>query len=287
MPNRTQTLMIEQLHHHRPQGPNLLRESLLGRGFLAFANGDGVSLGSGSHQDDLRVLEQIPGLHVRRLVNDRDRVAAISLGPGSDGLDVATRILSLGEHHVGDRYGGFTGYGPGPRVSECWTTYTQMVWGAKLAVCPARAPHQRRVPNALDAGIGLLVKVLPLGRIASSLSCDGHGTRPAHVSFHFPFDVPWARTVFGALGPADPAVEWSWGDGGVSIQPREGFEDDAVICMLKDIQTRARRLLDRQIIEAIGRARRALLDEFGDDGPTLNAFTVAAERVIERELGAR
>jgi len=159
-----------------------------------------------------------------------------------------------------------------------------MAWGAMLPVCPARHPDEAVVPGALDQATALLSKCFAIARAATSSSCDGHGIRSAWVGFHYAWDLPWAQAVFDALGPAHPDVEWTWAEGGVTIRPRDGFGDAAVTAMLLDIQSRARRLLNQRVIDAIGRARGQVLDWFGEHAPTVEEFAAAAPVALMCEL---
>lgn len=280
--NRTAALLLSELRNRKLDVDGTLLTALRFRGFLALVDDGGVWLATGSHADDLGILLTIGGLVVRPVAGDPDRAARVSIRRGNAPLDVAKHIIGLPEHHGGRQHGGFTSVGPGLFLGTCWANYGAMEWGAKLAACPTERSWGA---GALDVGVALLVKTLPLARVATSLSCDGHGRRPAWVALHYPWDLPWARIVFDTLGAPDPAVQWSWGNGAVMIQPRDGFTDAAVKRMLLDVQTRSQRLLDQGVIEAIGRARRQVLKELGEDAPTLAAFATTAGRVLAGGLG--
>lgn len=284
MPNHTQQLAIQQLHHHRLVGLVAVLFALLHRGFLAFRDADGLWLGTGSHPRDVRVLQALPELEVVPIADHPTRLAGIVVRTGFARRAVATRIVALPEHHVGPALGSFTGCGPARYVADDWATYTKMRWGALLPVCPTTCPDAEVVRGALDTGIALLTKTFSLARVATGISCDGHGLREAHVHFHFPWDGPWARAVFDLLGAPHRSVVWSWTNDGVTIGPRDGFDDASVLIMLEDIQARARRLLDQPTIDAIGRARSQVLDHFGTDEPTPAVFRTVARRHLGEEL---
>jgi hypothetical protein len=287
MPNRTQRLIIQNIHQQRLIGLVAILFALLHRGFLAFRDAEGIWLGTGSHPSDVRALRSVPGLEVVQIAGHPTRLARVAVRSGFARRAVATRIVSLGEHHVGEDLGGFTGCGPARFVADDWATYTKMRWGALLPVCPTTRPDAELVRGALDTGIALLTKTFSLARVATGLSCDGHGVREASVCFHFPWDGAWARAVFDLLGAPHPSVAWSWTDEEVVIRPRDGFDDASVLIMLEDIQVRACRLLDQPTIDAIGRARLRILDHFGTHEPTPAAFGSVARRLLREELRSR
>ena len=253
--NRTQQLVWKAIDPALA-GDALLLEALLRRGFLAYYDTDGVWLGTGSHVADIAVLHLIGGLIVEPVQVHPDRACRVAFAPVEESAqrNVALRIVGLPEHHVGDDIGSFTSTGPAPFLLRSWTRYCDMRWGAKLPVCPAHALKRRKVDTALDIGIALLVKVLPLARIATNLSCDGHGTREARISFHYPWDTAWFAAVFDWL-PFKPEYScWSIRDGLV-ISTRGGYDDESVMAMLNDIQTWSRQLLDREVIQHLGAVR--------------------------------
>ena len=89
----------------------------------------------------------------------------------------------------------FTAVGIGGWIPNGWEQYCAMVWGAKLAVCPlAGGGH-----GALDTGVALLVKTLPLARVATASSCDGHALGPAVIDFFYPWDAQWCRAIFETM----------------------------------------------------------------------------------------
>jgi hypothetical protein len=131
------------------------------------------------------------------------------IGGATEPMAVAEAIVSLPENK-----GRMTSAGIAPdfhgRFYATWSTYRDMVWGAKRPTCPMTENDRgaTRVYNALDLGIALFVKALPLARVATIISCDGHGTRAAAVEFAFDWDAAWCSAVFGALHVAIPNTVW-------------------------------------------------------------------------------
>jgi hypothetical protein len=271
--NRTQHITLDWIIRSGLDGEDLLLEALLRRGFLAFRDKQGVWLGSGSHSEDIRVLQLIQGIVVEADSDCDDRIAAVSLRYKSNmqTLDAIKQIIAVPEHHKGNNGGGFTTFGPAAYLSRNWGTYRNIKWGAKLAVCPSSS-QEEQICGALDIGVALLVKALPFLRVVTSLSCDGHGRHPAYVSFHFPWDAPWCKTAFNALDAQTPASLWTWGESKLEIEPANSFDDLSVLDMLNDIQTFARSLLNQKIIAFIGQARTRTLDVFGALPPSLEEF---------------
>lgn len=277
--NRTQRITADWLKAENLSGDHLMLEALLRRGFLAFMDGQGVFLGSGSHYSDLDVLTLVAGIGVQAIADVPDRIAKISFLE-DDQIGAAIQIIQLGENHLqSDGYGGFTGYGLGPYVNSRWTTYRRMKWGAKLAVCPAQSANQVPVSNSLDTGIALLTKAFPLVRVATSLSCDGHGIRYASITFHFPWDAPWSKAVFDVIEETHANSLWKWGESDLRISPTLGYHDAAVMGMLSDIQKVARRFLEADTIQNVDSARVNLMDEFQNlKHVNLKSFATKAER---------
>ena len=82
-------LFYKQLAASGMSGDDLLCEALLRRGFLVFQDSDGVGLGSGSHADDLIVLEMVAGINVTRVSGHSERLALIAFAaPEVDQLRV-------------------------------------------------------------------------------------------------------------------------------------------------------------------------------------------------------
>jgi len=283
--NRTQCLTAEWLKTSNLSGDQLLLEALLRRGFLAFLDQEGVFLGSGSHAGDSAILKLVDGIEIFPTTARMDRVAKIAFRD-SDQVAAAIRIVALGENHTGTGIGHFTGFGVGGYIKDDWPSYKRMKWGTKMAVCPAQVQGQPDVWNALDTGIALLVKALPLARVGTAYSCDGHGTEPANIEFHFPWDPQWAEAVFWILGATTPGSTWHWGKRNVTIYPSFGYSDPAVLAMLHDLQCVSRLLLNQQVIDRIEVARSNLMSDikacnrWGDDLPP-NDFIYESRRCLK------
>lgn len=279
--NRTQHITTNWLQNSSLHGESLIFEALLRRGFLVFRDNRGIWLGSGSHPADIVALQMIDGLEVQMVSAQADRLAVIRLIPNSKivAMDVAVAIVGLGENQQL-----WTTFGAGPWVSDTWAGYCRMVWGAKLPVCPATVKNQLRVNSALDTGIALFVKALPLARVASAFSCDGHGIKPASVAFHYPWDATWGKGVFSALREATPNSKWQWRDGHLQITPLGGFGDAEVLGLLNDIQLFARSLLNREIITKLDKARRRTIETFGEVVPSMESFTAESQRQLAAEF---
>ena len=145
--------------------------------------------------------------------------------------------------------------------------------------------HERPLGyNALDLGVALLVKVLPLARVATNAwSCDGHGRGPATIRFRFDWDAPWGKAVFGVLAEATPKNTWKW-NRDLHVAPQGEYCDTAVLGMLNDIQHFARRLLNQSTIDKIGRARARTLEVFGDSPPITERFVQEARSQLAEEF---
>ncbi len=285
--NRTQRITSEWLLQSGLHGDALLLEALLRRGFLAYLDNEGVWIGTGSHSADLAVVGLIDGLSVTPVFGHRDRMACIKVVAGNRPLkEIAISIAGLPENHY-DGHRSWTGVGVGPFIAPTWSHYRRMAWGAKMAVCPTTDIHRKSVNNALDLGVALLVKSLSLARVGTWLSCDGHGSGPALVSFHFPWDSPWGKSVFDALGFQPLNSSWLWnsnGCSGVQIEPLGGFGDASINGMLDDMQIFARRLMDQRIIGKVGLARSKTLAALPYE-PTVSQLAEEARRQLRAELG--
>ena len=293
---RTQRITTDWLQHSGISGNALLLEALLRRGFLAYQDGNGVWLGTGSHPADLIALQFIDGLEVAAISGHRDRMARLrfkSPKTNAQKMDVAAAIIGLPENNDF-----WTGIGVACFTEHTWARYRKMVWGAKLPACPMSSKDQQPVNNALDLGAALLVKTLPLARVATAYSCDGHGDQPALISPHFDWDMQWGKAVFDVLAVPTPSSIWIWENNlniapiGSSLNaesslifPAEGFRDAQILAMLDDIQHFARRLLDQRTIDKIGRARTKMLAAFSKYSPKPNFFANEAKRQLDTEFG--
>lgn len=246
--NRTQRITSDWLLQSGLVGDELLLEGLLRRGFLAYRDDQGVWLGTGSHAADLDVLRLVDGLEVERLSGHKDRMARVKLqSAGVPAMGIAVAIVGLPENHFG-RHSLWTGWGiSGFLGSGGWNSFRKMAWGAKLPTCPTMEIGQTEINNALDLGVALLVKALPLARVATRVCCDGHGEKPAWISFYSDWNALWGKAVFDVLGDATPNSKWIWeteGGSNLRVAPHGGFGDVEMIGMLNDIQHFARRMLN-------------------------------------------
>lgn len=286
--NRTQRITSDWLQQSGLVGDELLLEGLLRRGFLAYRDDHGVWLGTGSHPADLDVLQLVDGLEVKPLSDHKDRMARVKLrSTGVLAMGVAVATVSLPENHFGG-HSLWTGCGiPGFLGGEGWDSFRKMAWGAKLPTCPMQERSCSKVNNALDLGVALLVKAFPLARVATRICCDGHGDRPAWISFHSDWNALWSKAVFDVLGDATPNSTWIWGTevgSNLHVAPHGGFGDAEMLGMLNDIQHFARRLLNQNTIDKIGRARVRTLEAFGNYPPIAERFAQEARRQLADEL---
>jgi len=209
-----------------------LIDALLRRGFLVGRDPDlGPFLARGSHPVDRLVLADILPLPAQPWPGAR---SPLGVPPAGQIDDVVERVLSLPEHRSGFTAIGMTGP---PRTNryESWRDYRSRAFGTKLAVTGDRQY------GALDIGVALLVKALPLVGISTSYSCDGHGTGPARIGLFTAWDAIWAKLLLERLSdPSDSAERTSeWTLDGQTLQI-DGRTDR----VLDDIQCLARRLLD-------------------------------------------
>lgn len=95
--NRTQRITFDWIIRSGLHGKGLLLEALLRRGFLAFEDEHGVCLGSGSHIEDIKVLQLIQGIVVEAVTDCDDKMAAVSLRYKSDmqALDAIKQIIAV------------------------------------------------------------------------------------------------------------------------------------------------------------------------------------------------
>jgi hypothetical protein len=299
--NRTQKLTLRWLHRSGLAGDDLLMEALYRRGFLAYRDEQGVWLGTGSHEADLEVLRRINGISVEPVSGDKQRMARVRLIENEAApMAVAEAIVSLPENKGRMTSAGIAPdfYGP---FYATWDSYRGMLWGAKRPTCPMTENDRgaTRIHNALDLGIALFVKVLPLARVGTSLSCDGHGKQPAYILFTFDWDAAWSNAVFDALRVARPNTVWFVKDRDLYIVPscaadefakgfsleETDFNDAQVLGMLDDIQRVSRRLLDQDTIDRISRARARTLATFRTSPPDVYRFAAEARRQLEVEFG--
>ena len=285
--NRTQRITSEWLRQAGLAGDELLLEALLRRGFLAFRDAQGVWLGTGSHPADLEVLMHVDGLEVVKHASHKDRMARVkSKSPDVPMMGVAVAIVGLPENHL-EGHSLMTGWGiPGFIGSAQWNSYRKMAWGAKLPTCPMTELGRSEVRDALDVGVALLVKVLPLARVATRVCCDGHGEKPAWISMCSDWSALWGKAVFDVLAEAAPNSMWKW-NSDLHIAPQGEYSDMDVLGMLNDIQRFSRRLLNQSTIDKIGRARGKTLEAFGEFPPHAERFAQEARHQLREEFTYR
>lgn len=283
--NRTQLITSDWLLKSGLRGKKLLLEALLRRGFLAYADAEGVWLGTGSHFEDVYILELIDGLKVDVVTNHRESIGEIIYDTGNvPTKTVAQSIIAIPEHR------GMSGQGLGVwGVQDNWSSYTAMRWGAKMAICPTQngeIPTNENT-NALDLGVALLVKAFPLACVATAGCCDGHGEEGASVRFNFKWDAWWGKCVFDVLNVDIQNSEWDWGiknnEKVLTINPLFGFEDTSVKGMLDDIQKFSRQLLNKEVIGKIRRARAKTLEQFSIDESQVSFF-ITFDKVARQQL---
>lgn len=286
---RPQWLTYARLQRSRLRGDRLLIEALLRRGFLAYRDHEGVWLGTGSHAEDLAVLQLVTGIQVEPVSGHIARIARIRFPTSHDkAKQAALGIVAIPENR------GFTSNPPFDE-RRCgriwisyrntgWISYRNTAWGSKLPVCPCTNVNKRDLGYwALDIGIALLVKALPLARVSTAFwSCDGHGERPAHITLS-ERDAAWAKAVIEMLRIPTLYSQWNW-NGDLEIAPRGGYSDAQVLRMLNDIQRVARRLLNQSTIDKIGRARHRTLDAFGEQAPCIERFAEEARSQLAAEF---
>jgi hypothetical protein len=271
-------LFYRQLVLSKLTNDDLLYEALLRRGFLVFRDAEGVWLGTGSHTDDLIILERLYCLTVTRVSNSEDRLAHIAFRcRRHEQLKAVDQILSIPQNYgmMGDRAN--LPYYKG----QTWLSYRNTVWGTKLSVCPST--HLGDQPlgyDALDTGITLLVKAWPLARVSTGLwSCDGHGQHYCHLGFLTEWDNVWAKSVFTAMAMKTPGSRWFGPDH--DVETIDGKNDDqAILALMDDIQCFARKLMLSSNIDKIGRARIATLDVFGNKAPKIEDFAAVAKEQL-------
>ena len=282
--NRTQQLTCNWLHQSCLTGEALLLEALLRRGFLAYRDDQGIWLGTGSHPEDIVVLRQIDGLAIEAVSSHKDRMASLSLTAHEiPVMRIALAIVAIPENHW-DGHSRWTGYGlPGYRGNVGWNSYRKMTWGVKMALCPTTRLRGSQSENALDLGLALLVKALPLARVATHACCDGHGVKPVWIAFATDWDSLWARAVFEVVEGPMPNSSWDW-NRALHVKPKGDFGDAEVLGMLDDIQHFSRRLLHQTIIDKIGKARSMTLMALGDSPPIAESFAEEASRQLAKEF---
>ena len=276
-----QALMMDHLaQFEAPDVAGLVVEALLMRGFLAFRDPEGVWLARGSHPADLAVLGEV--VHVDEVQGHGLRMARIGFAEGGGEAAAA----AIGAIPWQQRYKG----PPRSYLSRGFGTYRRMAWGAKVAVVPIDGS------GGLDIGVALLVKVLPLARVRTQVSCDGHGYGPASIQFPSWWDALWCRAVFELVAPPIAGLEFRWSDPVVQrtlAHPdlRVASEDDTYdeawkLALLHGLQSLARFLFDPDLAAALGAARAEVLARLPDRqrDPELVEFDEVARHVLARRV---
>lgn len=265
---------------------HLVAEALLLRGFPAWADDQCAWLAEGMHTSDIFVISAL-GAKV-----DDNAEGALAITTPADPEAFARSVIYLGEHR------GMSGVGPSEhkRIST-WADYRAMKWGAKIPVSPqpslkaARENKWSRSENALDIGVALLVKILPLLRVATSQCCDGHGERPVTVAFHYRWDILWLEAVLKTLREhslfSTAHSEWKIDDA-LTITPVDGYlNEETWLALYLDIQTFSRRCMDRSLIDSVGAARDAVMEHLSpSQEPTESDFLISAEAKLHEHLDA-
>lgn len=282
---------IENLRRAGLCGMALIHEALLTRGFLVEADQEGEWLSRGSHPLDARTLEEM--LAVEMLGAGARRMARLSLQPGAMPQVVARQILRIPEN------GGMTAAGPNcnRRMQPTWSWYRRIHFGAKLAVGPGRPGFDENRWGALDTGVALLVKTLPLLRVITYLSCDGHGRAPARVWLWTKWDGLWLQVLLKQRPPRDAIwtahfeeesrherdeTQKSIGGSFLEIAPPESrFDDTGLSAMLESIRTFARSLLSDEVAADCGARRRRAFEIVGDSlQPSDEQWKAACEQAL-------
>lgn len=254
---------MERLMGSARDGDELVHEALLWRGFLV-TRGDGCShLAPGFHRADLEILSRI-------LVAEPHPQGPRLWAPAGNARRCAAQIISIPEHRHG-----FIAL----RVHRSWARYKAMRWGHRVSVGPERSVH-----GGLDIGVALLVKALPLARVMTVSSCDGHGCAgtPAYVIFASRWDAAWFRAVFCAIGATFEGCDWSSDHEGLRIWPAD---HGGTAEMLDGIHAFALRLLDRELVDRIGTARARLLDALGDEPRAGFAWSIDPSELLPADSG--
>ena len=263
-----------------PDSAGLVVEALLMRGFLAFRDPAGVWLAKGSHPADLTVLADVVPV---------DEVQGHDLGmvqirfAGERCREVAGAIAAIPWRRS------FKGP-PRDRRGQGSCEYCEVVWGAKAPVAPIDGS------GGLDTGIALLVKVLPLARVRTRMSCDGHGYGPAWIEFPTWWDALWCRAVFELVAPPIPALTFGWSDpvtedSGEQPDLRVASEADLYdeawkSALIPGLQSLARHLFDADLAVALGVARAEVLEQLSKPrrSPELVEFDEVARRILARRF---
>ena len=138
--NGTQRITCDWLKQSGLTDTELLLEALLGRGFLAYHDEQGIWLGTSSQAEEIDVLERIAGVAVEGRPPTRSRIARVRFNlAGTSEMEAALQIVGLPQNR------GFiaTAHMPYSPSGGEWGDYRAMVWGSKVAACPTRLLHKQ------------------------------------------------------------------------------------------------------------------------------------------------
>lgn len=256
------------------QDRELIEQAALFRGFLVLPKSGSrgiICLAKGSHPKDIEALN-FCGLDIQS-TNRWNTLISWRNKPN----ELARRIIYLGEHR------GMSTVGPSRwKRTITWGDYCKMVWGAKLPVtgdldlCVARHYKNpcrlRHIDNALDLGVSLLVKTLPLIRVCTRMCCDGHGTNPFKIYFQYEWDHVWFACVYQRLLAMQVFTprrsSWNVSEDCLSIEPSsKSFNEESWLQVFLEIQEFSRLLMSQTLINAVGKARQRTLQHFGSHQP--------------------
>jgi hypothetical protein len=264
-----QSLTLAILRQRELTGLERVREALLRRGFLVRAQVDSIELARGSHPGDIAALQK--WFRCERLAD-----GGVGLHPRAehDERALAREIVLIPEHRHGEM--AFP-------VAPDWRHYQAMIWGARVSVGPWQRPRAKFPHNGLDIGVAALVKALPLARVTSVCSCDGHGRRPARIDLWSGWDAAWFEAVHEFVGGGSGAVHWSSRRRQIVITPVTGIHDRAGQReLLEDVFAFAQRLRDPALVEFLGRTRDQVCARFDERGPSPKEFGEAAREQLRR-----
>ena len=177
-------------------------EVLLWRGFLVERRGDVLFLASHYPRDDLMMLHQygILGEH-RSLLKEAPLNEPFPILSNSGFLNVRTWVSeeSLFKLFATAVRPGMSGpFDYGGWVNKSWGSFRRLQYGLKIPV------------RALDPGIALLVKTMPLLGLHTVMSCDGHMLKPPVIHFFSGYHLSWASVALPQFLPANDAFAARW-----------------------------------------------------------------------------
>lgn len=255
-PDRLVALSLRRLWFGDFGDVELIYEALARRGFLVTLRGDDILVPRGPHEADICLVSRF--VRVQRLHNPLWQARLIPRG--DDPWDDAEAILELRAPK-----GLFTRR---PFAEpESWISYRRQHHGHCVAL------RGNEGQSALDAGIAMVIKALPLLGVATWASCSGHGQGPAWLQTRTSYDLRWLRAVLSTVAPKLTACRVDV-DSEVlkaSFVP-DGLADDQLIALLDDLQRLARSVLEPGVSRSVLETRRAVLEELGEEKPELVEF---------------